>query len=69
MPFHNTSFHVGDYEVSATFSGAHDPVILHNVQQILLSAFVGAAKYASDDTLADTRETQYTVGGKQHHAP
>lgn len=69
MPFKHTSFRVGDYEVSATFSGTHDSVILHNVQQILLSSFVGAEKHPSGDTIANASKPQYTNGGEQHHAP
>ena len=69
MPFNHTSFHVGDYEVSATFSGTHDPLILHNIQQILLSSFVGAEKHHSGNTLANASKPQYTDGGEQHHAP
>ena len=69
MPFNNTSFRVGDYEVSATFPRKHDPVILGNIQQILLASFAGNIKRPSCDTLAVTKEEHYTVGGGHHHAP
>ena len=69
MPFDHTSFRVGDYEVSATFSGSHDPVILHNIQQILLSSFVGAEKHPSGDNIANATKPRYTIGGEQSHAP
>ena len=69
MKTNQTSFKVGDYEVCATFSGRSDPLIIHKIQQILLSSFVSATPCASDDKLADTLEKQYNVGGGQHHAP
>ena len=69
MPFKHTSFRVGDYEVSATFTGSHNPVILHNVQQILLSSLAGEEKQPSSNTIANTVKPQYTVGGEHYHAP
>jgi len=69
MKTNQTSFKIGDYEVYATFSGRSDPLIIHKIQQILLSSFVSVVPCASDDKLDDTLEKQYNVGGGQHRAP
>ena len=69
MPFKHTSFRVGDYEVSATFSGSHDPFILHNVRQILLSSFAGSEMLSSGNTLANASKSRYTDGGEQLRVP
>ena len=69
MPVKSTSFHVGNYEVSATFSGTQDPSILRSVRQILLSSVIGTENHSSGDSLAYSAKMLYSVGGDQHHAP
>ena len=69
MPFQHTSFHVGDYEVSATFSESHNPAILHNVRQILLSSVAGAEKHTFGDILENASKPQYIDGGEHHRVP
>ncbi len=70
MAAKSTSFRVGDYEVSATFSGERDPAVFNCVRQILLASFAGSiAKNSSGAILADSQKERYTVSGGQHHAP
>ncbi len=65
-----TSFRVGGYEVSATFSGERDTAVFSCIRQILLASFAGnIAKNSSGDILADLQKERYTLSGGLHHAP